>query len=241
MCQIGKSFGMKTSITGVVVLLAGASVAHCQGTVSFGNYGAFPQGRYIYVSLVLPVPGAGVVSTRLGGSANGPTPTPSDFASEAGNGDDWTVALYGAAGAGAPAASLSPLLDSLTGVPIQANFADGKIDSLAGTWFSTATGIVPGAYAGQAATVQLYAWYNEGGLITSLPSGNGVFVPCGDSLTANVTVGGPFEGGTEPPTFPATLPTGLGNVIIALIPEPSTTALCVMGASAFLLRLRTKR
>ena len=78
---------MKKSITGVVALLAGAFVAHSQGTVSFGNYANLST--YIYVSLG---------STKLGGVANA-THTGSASA-DVGVGSDWTVALYGNAGSG---------------------------------------------------------------------------------------------------------------------------------------------
>ena len=43
---------MKKSLTGVVVLLAGAFLAHSQGTVSFANY--LVLSSYIYVSLLNP-------------------------------------------------------------------------------------------------------------------------------------------------------------------------------------------
>lgn len=94
---------MKKSLTGAVVLLAGAFMAHSQGTVSMGNYTAFSSGSYMYVTLN---------GTRIG-SATADTTTPSGSA--AGNvthGDDWTVELYGASGENDPTSSLSPLLNA---------------------------------------------------------------------------------------------------------------------------------
>jgi len=220
---------MKKSLTGAVVLLAGAFMAHSQGTVTFGNYTFFSAGSYMYVSLG---------STKLGGSATGPAPTLGNAAAETGNGDDWTVALYGGSGAGLAPSALSPLIDTSTSAPLQANLADGSSDALVGTWYTGDAGAVPGAFNGATATLQVYAWYNEGGLITSYSAAQTAGVPTGFSATGNVVLGGPFAGNTSPPTAPANLPQ-LGNITLT-IPEPSTIALGVMGASAFLMRLRKK-
>jgi hypothetical protein len=230
---------MKKSITGVVALLAGAFAVHSQGTVSFGNYTALnnPGQSYIYVSLG---------TTKLGGQSTGPAATTANYASEVADGDDWSVALYGAAGSGVPASGLSPLNTLLTGgVPLVANIADGTAsDSLVGTWYSGASGVIPNTPNGDgsAATVQVYAWYNDGGVLTSYSAAQAAGVPTGFSLTGNVTTGGPQSG--LPPAFPAALPNGLGNITLSstsVIPEPSTIALGVMGASAFLMRLRKKQ
>jgi hypothetical protein len=239
---------MKKSLTGVVVLLAGAFVAHSQGTVAFGNYTSFSTGSYMYVSLG---------SAKLGSANVLTTTTPatlSNFAAETANGDDWTVALYGASGAGVAASGLSQLdtgfqtgsTTVLNGIPVQAQLADGTSDGNVGTWYSGASGVIPGAFNGSAATVQVYAWYNDGGTITSYSAAKTAGVPTGFSNPANVTsLGGAFAGNTSPPGLPANLPTGMGNITLsagtATVPEPSTIALGVMGASAFLLRLRKKQ
>jgi hypothetical protein len=233
---------MKKSLTGVVALLAGAFVAHSQttGTVAFANYGSGGgASSYIYVSLG---------STKLGSTTPVTTPIPptaGNFAQETGNGDDWTVALFGAAGSGDAASSLLPL-NTPGGTPLTANLADGgQSDDTPGTWYSGASGAVPGTFNGQAATVQVYAWYNEGGTVTTYAAAKAAGLPTGFSAPANVTsLGGAFQGGTAPPGFPANLPTGLGNITLtggSVLPEPSTVALGVMGASAFLLRLRKKQ
>ncbi len=230
---------MKKSLTGMVALLAGAFVAHSQGTVSFGNY---LTSSYVYVSLK-----SGSTTTAIGGATGGPGPTP---AADVGNGNEWTVALYGAAGTGDAASTLLPL-DQENGSPVTATLAGGAgaatPDTVAGTWSSTEYGVVPGTTGNGSATVQVYAWYNDGGTITSYSAAKTAGVPTGFSATANVSgsLGGPNPSGGAP-LFPAALPgAALGNFSLSggsvvTTPEPSTIALGVMGASAFLLRLRRK-
>lgn len=219
---------MKRPITGLVALLAGAFVAYSQGLgpggwVSFVNYGGFTS--YIYVRLG---------STKLGGSDTGPPSTTANYASETANGNDWTVALYGAAGNNDLASSLLPLLTA-SGKPVTAPLANAVTDVVPGTWFSTAVGDVPGTVGNQAATVQVYAWYNDGGVYTSYAAAQAARVPTGFSATGNVITGGNVTG--SPPYTPAVLP-AFGT--ITLTPEPSTIALAVLGASAFLLGLGRK-
>jgi hypothetical protein len=214
---------MKKPLTGVVVLLAGAFAAHSQGTVAMNNYTTLSPYMYVIYE-----------NTKIGGSATGPD-SPSDTA----DGDLWTVALYGAAGENDPASSLLPLNTALTGgVPVTANLADGTTDATAGTWYTGIAGVVPGTTGpASSATVQIRAWFNGGGTITSYPAALAAGVPSGFSLAGNV----PSLGGGSPPLPPANIPNGMGNINFTLIPEPSTIALSVMGASAFLQRLRKKR
>jgi hypothetical protein len=228
---------MKKTLTTTLALLAGAFAVHAQGTVSFVNYASL---TYLYVSLAEP----GQAARPLGGSTSGPTPTLSNYASLIGNGNDWSVELYGAAGAGVSANALLPLGSTAT-------FANGVNDFTPGTWVSTAVINIPGTtFAGQYATVQLYAWYNEGGLITSFAQAVADGVPAGFSSVANMSVGGPNPSG--PPSVPPELPypalvggsdfTGfIFSVAPGTVPEPSAIALGVMGASAFLMRLRRKK
>jgi len=220
---------MKKSITGVVALLAGAFVAHSQGTVSFANY--LNGGSYTYVSLG---------TKALGGTAAGTGVA----ANDTGAGSEWTVALYGAAGAGDAASTLLQLNTALTGgTPVTANLETGGGDTTAGTWLSTAIAVVPSAAPGTIATVQVYAWYNDNGTLTTYAMAKAAGAPTGFSSTANTgALGG--QGPSGPPATATPLPTGtagLGNITVSGIPEPSTIALGVMGASAFLLRLRKKQ
>jgi len=185
---------MKKSLTGAVALLAGAFVAHSQGTVSFANYAVLTS--YVYVSLK-----SGSTTTPLGGSKTG-TGVP---ANDTGAGTEWTVALYGAAGSGDAASTLLPL-DTSGGTPVTANFT-GVPAAQAGEWVSTEIGVVPGTTgSGSPATVQLYAWYNAGGTITTYAAAVTAGVPSGFSTTGNVSLGGPGS----PPATPANLPTGTG-------------------------------
>jgi hypothetical protein len=209
---------MKKSIIGVMSLLAGAFVAHGQGTVSFGNYAHL--GTYLYVQL-----SSGVL---LGGTGAGdPTPTLSNWALQENNGAQWTVSLYGSLGTSQPMSQMSPL-----GVSTALEIGNG-VDSTAGTWYSTSSAVFSSAPNGTVATLQLYAWYNDGGTITSYAQALAESVPAGYSALANVTLG-------APPAPPTALPESLGNVIIP-VPEPSTIALGIVGASTFLMRLRRKQ
>jgi len=215
---------MKKSITGVVALLAGAFVAHSQGTVEFGNYAT---ATYTYVSL-----SSGGTKTLLGGSAAN-TGNP---AADTGDGADWTVALYGNAAGSTPV----QLSDS-GGTPVTATLEVGNplTDTTPGTWYSSQIGVVPGTtFAGQSATLQVYAWYNNGGTITSYAAAQGAGVPTGFSSTVTATTGGPSQSGGTP-----SLPSSYGFPAFSVsgVPEPSTIALGVMGASAFLMRLRKKQ
>ncbi len=214
---------MKKSITGVVALLAGAFVAHSQGTVSLAN--AYALSSYIYVSLG---------STKLGGTSTLTTGTP---ASDVGNGSDWTVALWG-----------GPLGSSSAQMEANGNLATATLETgnaPAGTWLTGVSGAIPGVpdVGTLNATVQLAAWYNNGGTVNTYAAALLAGDPVGLSAVQNASTGGPSTSG--PPTTAPNLPSGLGNIVLSsgttVTPEPSTIALGVMGASAFLLRLRKKQ
>ncbi len=213
---------MKVSFTGVLALLAGAFAVHAQGQVSLANYDALVP--YIYVSFK---PSSGP-SELLGGSSTGVAPTLSNYSQETGNGNDWTIQLYGAAGS-----DVAPInLIALPGAT--AFFANGVNDATAGTWYSTALGTIQSISLGGTVTVQLYAWYNDGGTITSYAQAVANAVPAGFSNPGNV--GLYFNLNGTPP--PSPLPQTIGNFNLFMpIPEPSTMALGVIGASTFLLRL----
>jgi hypothetical protein len=215
---------MKKSILGVMSLLAGACVVHGQGSVAFANYGS-PIANYIYVSFKMTPTST---ATLLGG-ASGPAPTMTDYAQETGNGADWTVQLYGAVGSSLPASSLAPLAG------ITATLETGSsADATPGTWSSTAIATFPSAPNGTTATVSVYAWYNDGGMITSYSAAVTDLVPVGSDSPVNVTLGAP--------PAPASFLPAMGNVTaIAPVPEPSTIALGIVGASTFLMRLRRKQ
>ncbi len=216
---------MKKSLTGVVALLAGAFVAHSQGTIFFGNYLVLTP--YIYVSLL-----NGQTTTRLGGSSTVTTGYPP---LDTGNGSDWTVALWGNVGTGDSSASLEANGNLATST-LEIGGSSG--DNTAGTRLSDAVAIIPGAATeGVNVSLQLAAWYNAGGTITSYNAALYAGLPIGLSAVATGTTGGPDPLGGPPVTAP-NLPSGLGNIYMpGPIPEPSTIALCIWGTSAFLLRL----
>ncbi len=225
---------MKKSLVGMLALLAGAYAVHAQGTVLIGNYG--PVTPYIYVSYK-PATGPTV---NLGGANTGGqlglTAAAYGNAATLANGNDWTVQLYGALGSGLASSSLSPLAGATT------TMANGVTDPVAGTWFSTTVAQIgpSGTLAGAAATVQLYAWYNDGGTITSYDMAVADGVPAGFSATESLTTGGPNVTGPPSTASALTNPGGVLNFSVSAIPEPSTIALGVIGASAFLMRLRRK-
>jgi len=213
---------MKKTLTSTLALLAGAVAVHAQGSVSFANY---LTGSYLYVSYkaspsATPVNIGGVPGTY-------PTPTMNNWAAEVGNGVAWTVQLWGAAGASATLTEANALET--------ASLAQGGVnDNLAGTWVSTAVASIAGVANGGAATLELVAWYNAGGAITDFATAQADYVPTGTSATITANLG-------APPAPPTALPvTALGNFSVMAVPEPSTIALGVIGASAFLVRLRRK-
>lgn len=221
---------MKKTITGAVALLAGACVAYSQGTVFFGNYGDLSP--YIYV-------------TYKGANIGGSAASTGVAANDVGSGSSWSVGLYGAPGAGAAESSLA-LLNTAASVPVVATLETGSgADSTPGTWYTGAIGVIPNSGgagfsgAGNTVSIQIDAWYNDGGTIGTYAAAVAAGVPVGQSLEANYTTGGPAASG-PPATAPEMSPAALGNIVVST-PEPSTVALGVMGASAFLLRLRRKK
>lgn len=192
---------MKKSLTGVVALLAGAFVAHSQGAVSLGNYSLLST--YIYVSLG---------STLLGGTNTVTTGVPK---LDVGNGDDWTVALWGNVGVGHSSASLEA-----NGNLATATLENGVGDSDPGTWFTTQWAVIPGTtYPPQLVSIQLAAWYNDGGAITSYAAAQAAGVPVGLSAIGTVWTYQELESNPPPPPYPVGLPDGLGNIVLSL-PRP---------------------
>ncbi len=238
---------MKKILTGMLALLAGAYVVQAQGTVSLGNY--LQLNNYIYVSYK-PAAGAAMLiagsPVLLGGSNTGPPPTLQNYAAETGNGNDWTVQLYGAPGYNDPQSSMVPLNNTLSGpgasIPASSTFANstggGNGDYLPGTWRTQMYGTISGTTgAGSQASVQLAAWYNDGGFITSYAQALALGVPAGRSAIVNTTTGGPdqiLHGAVDPPTQLPCIP----NFTVDEVPEPGAIALGLIGASAFLMRLR---
>jgi hypothetical protein len=108
---------------------------------------------------------------------------------------------------------------------------------LGGLWLTGETPAFPEA-PGTVVTVGIAVWYNGGGTLTLAQAEAISGDPYGFSPTGNVTLGG---GSLPVPDLPG----GPGEIqsfsMVTPTPEPSTIALGVMGASAFLIRLRRKQ
>lgn len=224
-------------------LMAGTVSVFAQGSIHFDDYepagvaGAddfiitvwSPQGDGSAADQVqgnsstdLPAGTTVYTGVPIGGSASGSGPT------GWGNGNDYTIALYAAAGA---------VTSGLTAVPgASANFdttgiAPGQWDIGGGVVVT-----VPQVAAGAEGSFQLNAWYSGNGSITwAEASTPGSGDPYGSSIIADITL----PGATAPPSTTLNPITSF-SLINPSIPEPSTVALGVIGASAFLMRLRRK-
>lgn len=248
---------MKKSIT-LITLLAGAVGAYAQGTLIVGDYGnnftidvfapqvATPGTEVTGQSSVdQPVGTTVYTGVPLGGSATGSGP------SAYGNGANYTVALFAAPGvnntaglaaseAGGVANAIFTSLFQTSGGTGLGNAGAAGNDS-AGLWAlnlsSGAKTSFPSGYTG-GATLQLEAWYSGSGNTYAQDVAQGL--PAGISIVGEITA----LGGTGSP--PATTPTLGASGITSFsltstagsTPEPSTIALGVIGASAFLFRRR---
>jgi hypothetical protein len=173
----------------------------------------------------------GYTGVPLGGSATGAT-SPSDYA----NGTLWSVQLY----AGAPGTTLAAVSGAVANMYTVSD-NQGLYDV---TGNPNAT--IPGVAAGSPASLQLKAWYNGGGTISSYEAAvaDGLAkAPNGVSTVGQINLGG---GTVTPPDLPSPLTTASGTAgitsfnVTSAVPEPSTIALGLVGASAFLMRLRRK-
>jgi hypothetical protein len=110
-------------------------------------------------------------------------------------------------------------------------FRDGSANPLAAFYVNQpATAVtVPGVAPGGNATVVLRAW--EGGSFDAAAAGNGML--WGQSNPITIALGGTPATGAPLPDAPLAGLTGF-----ALIPEPSTMALGLLGAAALLYRRR---
>jgi len=234
---------MKKSLPILVTLLAGAVGAYAQGSIEWDDYAPHvpndgfqitvwePQGApgspQVYGNGAADVPAGTQTYTgvAIGGGTAGSGPT------GYGNGANYSIALY--YGVGANATSLSQVPGAITtfdtsGGATPANGFPGSWDAGGGV-FAT----VPGVANGTVGTFQLQAWYNGGGTLT-LAQAAAAGDPWGVSSTANITLNGP-------PGVPSTLNPITSFSLTTTVPEPSTIALGVIGASAFLMRLRRKQ
>jgi hypothetical protein len=242
---------MKKSIT-VIALLGGAVGLHAQGSVSFNTYQASwniavysPQadGSAQFGNTSTDIPAGNTVYTGvpLGGAGASAGTTATSW----GNGSDYTIGLYAVPGASGDISLqgttdlISTATFATTGGTGQANVINGPAAGLAGSWNGNNSLQIPNTSAGGAATIQLAAWYNGGGTITSYSAAISAGMPFGSSIVAeDISLGGQPASG--PPITPGDL-APITSFSLQSVPEPSTIALGAIGASALLMRLRRKQ
>jgi hypothetical protein len=195
-----------------------ADVYYNNGTdANIGSAGGNTGGSTVY--------SGGAIGNTLSGNA-----TPAGLYNY-NNGKFYTVELYAAPGLNAALSALQPVTQYIT--TIATSSANG------GTFASVIPGTDPGipGTSGGSATIALVAWYNGTGATSGLSLAAAVAAgdPAGysplDNIVALGTTGSP----------PATAPDmqGLQSFdVVAAIPEPSTIALGVIGASTLLFRRR---
>jgi hypothetical protein len=229
---------MKKALT-VTMLLAGVTSVFSQGQISMSDYGSsftiqifnsqsFSGGPWVFVSYG-GYSSVEVMGTSANSYLNSPGTTVFDANSALGTG--YSVQLLAAPGPNDALSSLFPSSAVITTwyTPPGGNPTTG----LNGFWKSGANAIILGAPPGSVATVALAAWDNEGGTVTGLQQAQAAGDDWGISMTGNTA---PLGGDIFPPP---NLPSSITSFsLAALIPEPSTITLGVLGASAFLLRLR---
>jgi hypothetical protein len=221
---------MKKPIT-AIVLLAGAVSGHSQGQINMNDYSSGLFSIQIFTASTganIPVTYGGYTVLEVqGNTVNDLNPGATTY-SGAPLGTGYEIELL----AGAAADSLSQLLP-VAGSSITAWTGAG---AGGGYWFAPVNlATIPGITT--TATVAIAAWNTEGGAITSLAAAQAAGDAWGISDTA--TTGPLGYAPAFPPFLPASLTSfSLGAPATGVTPEPGTVALVVIGASAFLLRLR---
>jgi len=219
-----------------ISLLAGATVGYSQGIINWTDYDAaisHPATPAFSITIFGPATAGAAAINTAGNTAND---FPAGTATYAGAAlaSGYTVGLYADTSAAAVAA------DVASGTPVATSaFQTG---ANAGTWsFATALdAAVPGLASGTSVYVELAAWSDATGSPTSYASALAHGDLAGTSLVSSGTT--TLGGGGSPPATPGTL-AGIGITDFTIgtaVPEPSTIALGIMGASAFLMRLRRK-
>lgn len=211
---------------------------YSQGEVSMLDYGSTFTIQVFNVQAagesLTPVSFGGFSGTETQGQGNNPSlanpgSTSYDAGSELGAG--YSVQLLGAAGSGDALSTLTP-----QGSPITAWYTAAQ--GLPGFWNSGVNVSITGSAVSGPATVAIAAWNNEGGTINSLAAAQAAGDPWGVSNTGNIaSLGG--AGGSAPGALPSTITSF--SLATTVVPEPSTIALGVIGASSFLMRLRRKQ
>jgi len=144
------------------------------------------------------------------------------------NGTGYSAELW----IGASAGSLAPATVNGTGAAVITTFRSG---AAAGYFTSLNDVAVSGFAAGSSVSIQIRAWNNNGGSITTWASAT----EKGQSTIATVTLGG---AGSPPSVAPSLFAIGgsAGAINFSLAPEPSTIALGVLGMAGLVFIRRRK-
>jgi hypothetical protein len=225
-----------------MALLAGAASVYSQGQVSLVDYGS-TFSIQVFSSQGLAASTTSVSyggfngQEEMGQSANPNlfNPGTTSYAAGSALGTGYSVQLLAATGTGDAISALSA-----NGPVVTTWYAAAGGDPTTGfngLWLSGANASISGTSVGGGATVAIAAWDNEGGTVGSLGAAQTAGDPWGVSTTGNIaSLGGP--GGGTPSTLPNSI---LSFSLVSTTPEPNTIALGIIGASAFLMRLRRKQ
>lgn len=223
----------KLAIT--IGLLAGATAGYSQGQLNWTDYVSADSSSHPPIpAFSIEIWGAG---TETPGTGTYPNNTANDLpagsATYSGTqlGAGFEIGLYD---------STTPVV-SLVGTPLAVDTFT-TANSAPGIWdFSgSLTATDPLNASGTAVYVELAAWSTAQGATSYAQAlAQGVAAGASGASTGTTVLGG----GGSPPATPGTL-TGIGLQdfqLTSTIPEPSTVALGVIGASTFLMRLRRKQ
>jgi len=218
---------MKKLITTIALTMAVTSLTFAQGTVIFSDYAL---GSSAKVTEASGFSGAGAA---IGNTAAGTASSANYF-----------MQLYVVAGSVGTSSSLvavGSLVNTRSGTSNSGYIQYSGTTSLGWAVDQQVTipvGVLP--TAGGAVTVQLRAWYNIGGTITSYAdavASSSTAMRYGASPLLYLSATG--NPSATPPTTPVDL-IGLSGFQLAAVPEPSTLALAGLGIGALLMIRRRK-
>jgi hypothetical protein len=216
---------MKKTIT-AIAMLAGAVTAYSQGQLNMYDYGSFSiQVFNISSGANVPVTYGGFSTMEVQGNTENDTSPSSTTYSGAVLGSGYSIELLAAPGGGDALSSLLPVSGTIVS-SWDSGFGGGY-------WNTSVLASIPNTTT--IATVAIAAWNNAGGTLNTLAAAQAAGDPWGISDTSTTSSLG--FGTVQPPALPA----GLTSFSLGATPEPSTIALGLVGASAFLMRLRRKQ
>ena len=217
---LSKQINMKKTLL-TLLLITSAISSFAQGTITFNNR--------VTGSILAPVYGPDPANQTLRKSGQSSIGTPAGSQTYGGallNGTGFSAQLWGGA-SGTP-------VDSLAALSAVTPFRTG-----AGAGYFTAIADVqnPSVSAGSVATIQVRAWDNNSGQITTWAAAlmGGRAIGASDAFQT-APLGGNPPGGGLPITAPNLV--GLTSFNLTVVPEPGVIALGVLGLGALLLRRR---